>query len=69
MGTQCHTATYRGKWVHVVLKDGTEFTDQFLDRKSRKVIFKGRTVTKGSIRSFVPWGNNSPKVKKLITEV
>lgn len=50
----CHTATYRGKTVHVILRDGTTFVDKFLERTPGKwVIFQRRgRVRAGAIRSM-----------------
>lgn len=47
--------------MRVKLKNGIEFVDQFIERtKSKRVIFKSHKVNQGEIRSFVPWGSNSP---------
>ncbi len=69
MGRTPHTATYRGHWVKVKLKSGEEFTDQFIERtKNKRVIFKDHQVRQGDIKSFVPWGSNSPKDCKKKSE-
>lgn len=47
-----HTAVKKGKRVKVVLKNGEEFVDKFIDRKSRYVTFETRRVLKGDIKSF-----------------
>ena len=47
-----HTAAKKGKRVKVVLKNGEEFVDKFIDRKSRYVTFENRKVLKGDIKSF-----------------
>lgn len=48
-----HTAVYKGKRVKVILRDGEEFIDKFVDRKSRFVIFENHSkVLRGSIKSF-----------------
>lgn len=65
MGKTPHTATYKGHWVKVKLRSGEEFTDQFIERtKNKRVIFKDREVRQGDIKSFVPWGSNSPNANK-----
>ncbi len=35
-----HSSTYKNKRVYVVLKDGTSFVDQFIDKKSNYIFFK-----------------------------
>lgn len=63
MGT--HTATYKGRWVWVKLVSGETFIDQFITRtKNKRVIFKGRIVRQGDIKSFNPNGSNSPNSDK-----
>ncbi len=49
-----HTATHRGKRVKVVLRDGTEIIDRFIDRTDKWVVLKenGR-VNKSDIRAFI----------------
>lgn len=50
-----HTATYKGMWCKVKLKNGEEFIDKFLDRtKGKKVVFEKRTVGQGDIFTFIP---------------
>lgn len=49
-----HTATYRGKRVRVVLKDGTKIDDRFEDRTDKWVVLReiGR-VMKRDIKAFI----------------
>jgi hypothetical protein len=49
-----HTATHRGKRVKIVLRDGTEIVDRFIDRTDKWVVLKenGR-VNKSDIRAFI----------------
>jgi hypothetical protein len=49
-----HTTIYRGHWVKVRLKDGTEFTARFKERKAKWVHFQGRPpVRRSEIALFV----------------
>jgi hypothetical protein len=41
-----HSSTYKGKRVYVILRDGTEFVDKFVDKKGRFVYFE----THGRVR-------------------
>lgn len=56
-----HTATYKGKRVKVVLKDGTEFIDRFKDSKSKYVMFDRRTVKRSDIKKFILIKGNHEK--------
>lgn len=48
-----HTACGRGKRVKIILRDGTELVDRFLDRTDRWVLLKERgRVDKRDIRAF-----------------
>jgi hypothetical protein len=48
-----HTSTFKGKTVFVILKDGTQIIDKFVDKKSG-VVFLEKTgkVPVSLIRSF-----------------
>jgi hypothetical protein len=48
-----HTSTYKGKRVHLKLKDGSVVVDKFLDEKSKHIILEdnGR-ILKSDINSF-----------------
>jgi hypothetical protein len=50
-----HTHAPRGKRIRVVLKDGTEFVDKFLERRSKQIVFSERSVAIGLIESFTIW--------------
>lgn len=48
------------------LRSGEEFVDQFIERtKNKRVIFKNHTTRQGDIKSFVPWGSNSPNSNRV----
>lgn len=48
-----HTSTYKGKTVHIILRDGTTLVDKFLDKKSGFVILeKFGKLPIPQIRSF-----------------
>jgi hypothetical protein len=48
-----HTCCRRGKRVHVVLKDGTEFIAKFIERTGRFCLFEGgRRIARGEITVF-----------------
>lgn len=48
-----HTSTYKGKTVFIILRDGTQIIDKFLDKKAGVVILeKTGRLPVGSIRSF-----------------
>lgn len=49
---QAHTAVPRGKRVRVVLKDGTEFVDKFIDRRPHDVVFETRSEKIADIQSM-----------------
>lgn len=48
-----HTSTYKGKTVFIILRDGTEIIDRFVDKKAGTVILEkyGRLGV-AQIRSF-----------------
>jgi hypothetical protein len=48
-----HTSTYKGKTVHIILRDGQVIIDKFLDKKSGVVFLEkyGRLAV-DQIRSF-----------------
>lgn len=48
-----HTSTYKGKTVFIILRDGRQITDKFLDKKAGVVILEktGRLAV-SEIRSF-----------------
>ena len=50
----CHTATYKGKTVFVILRNGERFEDRFVERtRSKIVIFEKRgRIPAGEIRSM-----------------
>lgn len=65
MARQPHTATYKGKWVKVKLKNGEVFYSQFVNPTAGKtVIFHDRRLPAGDIAAFIPWGNNSPSARR-----
>ncbi len=49
-----HTACYRGKKVKVILRDGTEIVDYFMDRTDRWIVLRetGR-IMKSDLRAFI----------------
>lgn len=48
-----HTSCPRGKRVRVVLKDGTEFVDKFMEHTAgHLVIFAAHQVRQGDIKIF-----------------
>jgi len=48
-----HTAAPRGKRVRVMLRNGTELIDKFIDRTDRHIILENHgKVEKSQIRSF-----------------
>lgn len=49
---QAHTVVARGKRVRVVLKDGTEFVDKFIERRPHDLIFEGRKVAAADVQSL-----------------
>jgi hypothetical protein len=49
---QAHTTVPRGKRVRVVLKDGSEFVDKFIERRPHDLVFEGRTVPARDIQSL-----------------
>jgi hypothetical protein len=53
-----HSSTYKGKRVYVILRDGTEFVDKFIDKKGRFVYFEthGRVRT-SELRVFTIYKN------------
>jgi hypothetical protein len=53
-----HSSTYKGKRVYVVLRDGTEFVDKFIDKKGRFVYFEIHArVRKSELRVFTIYKN------------
>ena len=57
MSNHCpHTATFRGKRVLVILRDGTRIIDRFLDRTDRKVLLKDYGwIPKSKLRALAPY--------------
>jgi hypothetical protein len=54
-----HTATYKGMWVWVKLKNGEEFVDQFVYRThGKRVIFREHTVNASQIDRFILRGRH-----------
>jgi len=48
-----HTATFKGKNVRIVLRNGTVFEDKYLDTKSRYILFQKKGwVLKETIKNF-----------------
>lgn len=48
-----HTSAYRGKRVHVVLKNGQSFVDKFVEKTGRYVRFRNvGKVIRGDIKAF-----------------
>lgn len=65
---QAHTSAPRGKRIRVVMKDGREFVDKFIERRPHDVVFEGRTVAAGEIQSFTIYRQldaNSPCCGKI----
>lgn len=53
MAKLCHTGAHRGKKVFIILKDGTQFIDRFIDRDDRHVYVQERgRIKKSDIKSF-----------------
>lgn len=48
-----HLSVRQGKRVKVLLRDGSEFIDKFIESKSKYVIFQNRQVNNNKIRSMI----------------
>ncbi len=62
-GLKGHSATYRGKWVRVELRDGRRFTAQFLERSGHNHFsFRGvsRRIRSRDMLRFICFGSFSP---------
>lgn len=59
--TNGHTATYRGKWVRLVLIDGSAATGRFHERtpNGRIVLADGREFPKRIVARFIRLMNGS----------
>jgi len=74
---QAHSSAPRGKKIRVVLKDGTEFVDKFIERRPSTVVFAEHVVRVGDMKSFTiyrepPVSNeqsHAKVVKALIREL
>jgi hypothetical protein len=50
-----HTSTFKGKTVHIILRDGTTVVDKFLDKKSGTIILENYgKLPVSQVRSFSP---------------
>jgi hypothetical protein len=61
MGSLGHTATARGRRVHIILRDGTKIVDRFVERTKNKWIVLARhgRVHVRDIRSFSDYKHQS----------
>lgn len=59
-----HTHAPRGKRIRVVLKDGSEFVDKFIERRSHDIVFAERTIAVALIRSFTIWRTPPHEMKR-----
>lgn len=51
-----HTATFKGKRVRIILRDGTIIVDRFIERTSSKwVVLETRRIHVRDIRAFAPY--------------
>lgn len=55
-GKQCHTSTYRNKWVRIQLKTGEWLYDRFVQSHGScvELMYRGK-ITKGEVARFLPF--------------
>ncbi len=51
-----HTATFKGRKVRIILRDGTVIIDRFLNRtRSKMIVLEHRKIHVREIRAFAPY--------------